>query len=109
MGFSIVTREQTLSLPGTAQTISVGTSWTLVPTTATVGRLGIFVTVDDAAGGNCYGLLTTTSDAPATATTVRAITFLPGVTQKIPIGTNVYLWLVSGTGSKSVHMQEYSQ
>lgn len=93
---------------GTPTTVSISTSaWTMVPTTSTTGRIGIYVDVPATANasmvahiGNCT--------STAVATTVRPIEIVKGEQSSyFPLRDDVCLWVLSlHSAAESLHYQE---
>lgn len=91
-------------------TVTTQTTLTMLPTSQTSGRMGIFIdnpASNSAAVSGFLGNCTSTS----IASTIRPIEISPGANSTyIPIREDVCLWLVSlASGSLSVHYQEVLQ
>lgn len=91
-------------------TVTTQTTMTMLPTSQTVGRIGIFIdnpTSNGSAVSGFFGNCTSTS----IASTIRPIEIAPGTNSTyFGIRDDVCLWLISlAAGSQSVHYQEVKQ
>lgn len=105
--------ESPIRTVGTPATIAVSsTTLTMVPTTQTAARLGIFIDNPSTNTENIVGFIGNCTST-ALASTIRPIELSPSAnTAYIPLREDVCLWLLSldtAGSSDNVHIQEIMQ
>lgn len=96
---------------GTPVTVSISTSTlTMVPTSQTTGRLGIFIDAPSTNTGKMVGFFGNCTST-ALASTIRPIEISPSTNSTyIGIREDVCLWLLSThTSAENIHYQEIKQ
>lgn len=96
---------------GIPVTVSISTSvLTMVPTSQTVGRMGIFIDAPSSNSARVVGFLDHCT-ATTNASTIRPIEIAPGTNSSyFGIREDVCLWLISlNTSAENIHYQEVLQ
>jgi hypothetical protein len=105
------TREAPINDQGAVSCLNISTSaWVAVPTTATAGRVGVYVTVLATAAANMAGRLGTS--LPTDPASYGSILLKPGLTQFHGISDASLLYLRSqnaGVSAETVCVQEVKQ
>lgn len=105
------TREAPIHEVGSVTCLAISTSaWVAAPTTATTGRVGLYVTVIGTAAANMSGRFGTS--LPTDPASYGSVLFKPGLTQFHGVSDAVNLYLRSlnaGVGSEQVCTQGAKQ